>query len=96
MVLYTDARGECGWGISCGHHWAQGIWTADELPRPINWKEFQAYHMALSNFTHILSNKLVLAKMDNSSSVHYVNHGTGRVRELSDLAKSIRLKEVEM
>ena len=48
------------------------------------------------HFADVLAGKLILVKMDNTSSVHYVNQGTGRIPELADLAKTIRLKEVAM
>ena len=43
----------------------------------------------------IVRGKLILVRVDNACALHYINHGTGRITELSDLAKSIRLLEVQ-
>jgi hypothetical protein len=94
-ILYTDASGEIGWGAACGSRWAQGRWLPDQTHRSINWKELEAYRLALLHFKDIVQHKLVLIKSDNTSTVHYINSGTGRNSDLAALAKSIRLVEME-
>ena len=96
VVIYTDASGECGWGAVCGDSWQQGQWTLDQLDQSINWKELAAYAKALEAFANQLRGKLVLLKCDNTSTVHYVNHGTGRIAVLANLARAIRLQEIAL
>ena len=93
VVLATDASGETGWGIAYGNSWVQGVWCSDDLKRSINWKELKVYHLALERLHDVLKNKLVFLKMDNTCAIHYVNAGTGRIADLNDLARSIRLAE---
>ena len=47
MVLYTDAAGEVGWGVSCGDTWHQGRWSPSEMHKNMNWKKLKAYGLAL-------------------------------------------------
>ena len=82
--------------MACGHHWAQGRWAVAEVDMSINWKELHTYYRALSEFQALLRGKLVIAKLDNTCSVHYINHGTGRIPDLADLARSIRLRETTL
>ena len=93
-VLYTDAIGEIGWGATCGSRWAQGVWNSGEACNSINWKELEAYRLALLQFQSFIQGKLILIKTGNSATVHYINCGTGRIASLADLAKAIRLFEV--
>ena len=43
-----------------------------------------------------MSKKFVYVKSDNVAAIHYINVGRGRVSELADLAKSIRVKEISL
>ena len=96
VIVHTDASGEDGWGVACGSVWKQGRWSEAELQKSINWKELEAYIRALVEIPHLLKRKLVLLKSDNTCAVHYVNAGAGRIGELADLAKAIRLQEVAL
>ena len=96
VVLATDASGDIGWGVSCQDVWRQGYWAAEEAHRSINWKKLKAYHYALLRFDDLLKGKLIYIRMDNACSVHYVNAGSGRIPELCDLAKSIRIEELHL
>ena len=49
--------------------------------------------MALEQLSDVLRHKLVFLKMDNTCAIHYVNAGMGRIEDLNDLARSIRLAE---
>ena len=68
----------------------------EEMSHSINWKELKAYHYALLRLQPLLRGKLVYIPMDNTCSVHYVNAGTGRIANLCELAKSIRLEEARL
>ena len=96
VVLYTDAAGDVGWGVSCGDAWQQGVWSQSDGEKSINWKELKAYELALTHLSETLLGKLILVKMDNTCAVHYVNYGHGRIKELADLAKTIRILELQM
>ena len=96
VVLHTDASGDVGWGVSSGDVWHQGTWPSSEMRQSINWKELKAYHYALDRLSDVLANKLIIVKMDNTCAVHYVNSGQGRIQDLSDLARSVRLKEIQL
>ena len=96
MVVYTDASGETGWGASVGNRWLQGTWPSHEASRSINWKVLRAYSLALSTLREEIVNKLVVVRMDNACAVHYVNCGTGRIDELSQLGREIKLQEVRL
>ena len=96
VVIYTDASGETGWGATSGNDWAQGVWTPFEQHRSINWKELMTYSYALDHFATKVQNKLLVIRMDNSSAIHYVNPGVGRIDELASLAKTIRLQELAL
>ena len=96
VVVYTDASGDFGWGVACGDTWRQGRWDNKDLHKSINWKELRAYHIALQELSTVLTGKLLVIKMDNTCAVHYVNAGQGRIEELSQLAKQIRLDEIRM
>ena len=74
----------------------QGRWNSEEVDKTINWKELHTYYRALDKFEHLLRGKLVIAKLDNACSVHYINNGTGRIPELADLTRAVRLREASM
>ena len=67
-----------------------------EFQHSINRKELEAYRCALTLLARIVTGKLVLIRVDNTCALHYTNNGAGRIQLLSDLAKSIRLMEVQM
>ena len=96
MVVYTDASGVTGWGASVGDKWLQGTWPGHEASKSINWKELRTYALALSTLRDELANKLAVVRMDNACAVHYVNCGTGRVEDLSQLGREIKLLEVRL
>ena len=96
VILTTDASGEIGWGVAAGSVWRQGTWNEDERDRSINWKELKTYEYALLHRSELLRDKLVFVKLDNTCAVHYINAGSGRLPPLSDLAKSIRLREARL
>ena len=94
--MATDASGDTGWGITTGSTWLQGLWDEADKPKSINYKELKVYLIALQRLQTLLSGKLLYLKLDNTRAVHYINSGSGRIGELADLAKSIRLAEVEL
>ena len=95
-MLSTDASGDVGWG-GCGQDvWAQGRWTAAEQPFSINWKELKAYEMALDVFGPLLANRIVYIKSANVAAIHCINVGRGRIDDLADLARAIRIKELRL
>ena len=96
LVLGLDASSEIGWGITLGEVYLQGTWNDVDRPKHINWKELKCYDIALERLPHLLINKILYVKSDNVAALHYINVGRGRITELADLARSIRLKEVEL
>ena len=72
------------------------MWREPDSERHINWKELKCYELALDLLGHVLINKIVYVKSDNVAALHYINVGRGRIQELADLARSIRMKEVQL
>ena len=95
LILGLDASSKVGWGITLGDTYLQGEWSGTDIDQHINWKELKAYEIALDLLGHLLVQKIVYVKSDNAAALHYINSGSGRIEELSHLAKSIRIKEVK-
>ena len=96
LILGLDASSEVGWGITLGDEYVQGVWDDANKDKHINWKELKCYDFALDRLSHLLINRIVYIKSDNIAALHYINVGRGRIPELSDLARTIRLKEVQL
>ena len=43
-----------------------------------------------------MANKIIYVKSDNVAALHYIDVGRGRMSELSDVARTIRMKEVKL
>ena len=96
VILGLDAASKIGWGITMGDVYLQGVWSEAEVEKHINWKELKTYEIALDRLGPKLSEKIIYVKSDNAAALHYINSGRGRVKELSVLARAIRLKEVAL
>ena len=77
---------------TCGHRWCQGLWHNSDKLQSINWKELEAYRLALHHFASEVRNRVVLIRSDNTATVHYINAGSGRIPVLADLARSSECK----
>ena len=68
-AIYTDATGRRGGGAALGDLFAQGEWSKLEKREGANWQELRALKTALESRCDLLSDKLVLVRMDNSTAV---------------------------
>ena len=96
VTLYTDASGRHGWGATLGDLFIQGRWSKLESREGINWKELWVLSKALETWYRHVAQKLVLARMDNSTAVSYANYGAGRIATLTALARRIKDQEVSL
>jgi hypothetical protein len=76
MVLTTDAS-KTGWGGHIETFEVKGEWTLEESHLHINLLELWAVHRALIMLGHVIFNKRLLVKSDNSTVVYYINKQGG-------------------
>ncbi|KAK3099298.1 hypothetical protein FSP39_002298 [Pinctada imbricata] len=89
MVIETDASKQ-GWGAYYNNTTIGGLWSIEEQQKHINALELMAGMFAIKAFAKGKSNLNILLKMDNRSSVAYINRMGGTKSDtLSDLAKEI-------
>ncbi|KAK9400751.1 hypothetical protein NXF25_011465 [Crotalus adamanteus] len=91
ITLTTDAS-LFGWGAHLGTQIAQGQWDQKDLSHNINWLELRAIHLALRQFSHIVTGRHVLVLTDNVAAKAHVNKEAGTqsselMQEASALAR---------
>jgi hypothetical protein len=93
-VVTTDAAG-VGWGATLqgASRWA-GLWSEAQATCSSNWRELKAVYLALRLYAPQLQGARVLARIDNSCAVSYVNRRYGRSDKLSEIARDIHALEV--
>lgn len=87
--VFTDAS-LTGWGAFCEGKKACGLWNADERNLHINSLELMAAFMGLKCFVKNDKNCEILLRMDNTTSIAYVNRmGSIQHPRLSQIARQI-------
>ena len=76
LQVFTDASEE-GWGAHLNNFTARGSWSLPESKFHINYLELKAVFLALKEFKHHCSNKVVLVATDNTTVVAYINKQGG-------------------
>jgi hypothetical protein len=90
MTLITDAS-DTGWGGHLMNRKVQGIWRSSvEQNAHINMKEMLAVLYSLKQYQHMIRDRTVLLKCDNTTTVSYLSkEGGTRSYSLNDLAVSV-------
>lgn len=89
FVLESDASLH-GWGARLLNQNTGGVWSLAETSHHINVLELTAGLYTLMSFRHLLQGRSVILKMDNISTVSYINClGGTRSADLSNLAKRL-------
>lgn len=76
ITVYTDAS-RVGWGAYCGTSTANGFWNPKEASNHINVLELKAAFYGLQSFAKNLKNCNILLRIDNTTSVSYINRMGG-------------------
>ena len=66
-----------GWGGHIGNQEAQGLWSEQMKSWHINNLELEAVKLTIQKFLHVLANKVVLIRSDNTTVVQYINKQGG-------------------
>ena len=86
--IMTDASAS-GWGAALANHFAQGHWTPDVSHRSSNFRELLTVLLALQSFKHMIRGKVVQILSDNVTTVAFINHMGGSVKELDTVMRNI-------
>lgn len=89
LTIETDALTH-GWGGSCQGTNTRGPWTRRDKEHHINYLELLAAFLALKVFARKVTSKAILLRMDNVTTIAYVNKmGGTHSSAMSDLAIEI-------
>ena len=89
LIIETDAS-LLGWGAAVGERSTGGLWAVQERSLHINVLELAGGALATKTFTKDRENIHVLLKMDNTTSIAYINRmGGTRSRTLSQEARNL-------
>jgi hypothetical protein len=96
LIVTTDAS-DLGWGGYCGSLSFKGNWLPYQHRFHINWKELKAVQLTLKRLDlKLLSNKCVLIRTDNTTTMAYINREGGtRSSALCTLAIKLHLWAME-
>ena len=89
--LVTDAS-HVGWGAHLQHHTTQGFWDSHMSNKHSNVREMVAVLLAMKAFRPFIAHKSVQVLSDNITTVAYINHMGGPIKELTNIAKQIWLQ----
>ena len=87
LIIYSDASLD-GWGAVMNDAYATGPWSSEYLAKHINKLEILAAFNALRAFAYNASNVSIHFKLDNATSVSYINRCGG--------THSFKLREVAL
>ena len=79
-----------GWGGACDNLQTGGNWSFQEKSHHINWLELKACWLSLQCFAK-RPNIHVLAKLDNTCAMYYINNKGGSIADLDVLAQQFWL-----
>lgn len=89
MEIYSDAS-TSGWGAACNGETASGQWSNSERKLHINRLELLAALFALKIFTKNISNCQILLRVDNTTTMSYINRMGGvQYPHLNNITRSI-------
>lgn len=88
LFIQCDAS-SYGYGGRFSEETVQGVWGELEVNNSINWKELSAVERILQKFSTKISDKSILIRSDNSTTVAYLNNGGGRVHALNSISRNI-------
>ena len=86
--LVTDAS-HLGWGGHFGTEITQGFWDLTMSQKHSNVRELMAVLLSIRAFRPLIENKTIQVLSDNITTVAYINHMGGPVKELTEIAKLI-------
>lgn len=87
--IYSDAS-RTGWGASCQDQRIHGFWNHEQQDLHINQLELLAAYYSLKSFTKDISNCEILLRIDNITTIAYINRMGGvRHNRLGKLARNI-------
>ena len=94
-LIRTDAAKATGWSYHVGHtnRLVAGTWPAAFEAASSNYKEMWTAVEALRREQKDLRGWRVMFRVDNSTSVHYINRRQGRIPGLCALAREMELAE---
>ena len=84
-ILTTDASGE-GWGATIDNRAFQGHWGLDISRQSSNYRELRTILEWIRLQGHDFQNSIILVRIDNVVTVHYINKGSGRFDDLTKVA----------
>ena len=76
VVIESDAS-NTGWGAYCRGVRTRGQWSQEEMLLHINCKEMLAAFLALQTFVRDMKEVHVRIKVDNTTTMYYINHMGG-------------------
>ncbi|XP_039176744.1 uncharacterized protein LOC120297791 isoform X1 [Crotalus tigris] len=76
LILTTDTN-LFGWGAHIQTYMTQGQWSKRDLAHNINWLELRAIHLALHQFSNIVTGNHVLVMTDNVAAKALINRQGG-------------------
>lgn len=85
--LFTDAS-LSGWGAVCNGNETKGTWPAFFNPKHINVLEMYAVFFGLKSLIKV-KNKNILLRVDNTTTMCYINRFGGCKSDLHEVAKAI-------
>lgn len=89
LEIFSDAS-LSGWGACCNNESIHGFWNSDQRKHNIHFLELLAAFNALKSFCKHLTNTNILLRIDNTTSIAYINKmGGSRFRLLNDLTRQI-------
>ena len=86
--LTTDAS-HIGWGAHYRELETQGYWDERMSLQHSNVRELTAVLLAIRAFKHAIQNKNIQVLSDNITTVAYINHMGGPIKQLTNIAKDI-------
>ena len=95
VVVHSDASAT-GLGYTIDEKAFSRHWQPSEVNRSSNWKELRAVLEPWISQPELLRGKLVIAKTDNATAAGYANIGAGSSPQLAELARELKLIEVEL
>ena len=89
--LYTDASGTLGYGAVLGPQWLFGCWDDEWRGQSVTLVEFYPIVLAVSVWSHSLSNKCISFHSDNRAVVDIINSQTSKDAKVMHLMRKLVL-----
>ena len=95
-AVYAAAAGSRGFGASLGDRSFQGSRNRVAMRKGVNWEGLWVMEESRRVLGDLARGRLVLAQMDNATSVAYANHGAGHSPARARVARGIAVKEIAL